>query len=94
PNPYWKPELRTYSGKDQPVIDFLESEKEVEEMLDDIRNYLSRWLPRFQANNRSYVTIAIGCTGGQHRSVYMSNQLGKHFSLHYTNTQIRHRELT
>ena len=94
PNPYWKPELRTYSGKDQPVIDFLESEEEVEEMLDDIRDYLSRWLPRFQANNRSYVTIAIGCTGGQHRSVYMSNQLGKYFSQHYTNTQIRHRELT
>ena len=63
-------------------------------MLDDICHYLSRWLPRFQANNRSYVTIAIGCTGGQHRSVYMSNQLGKYFSPHYTNTQIRHRELT
>ena len=94
PNPYWKPELRTYNGKDQPVIDFLESEQEVEEMLTDIRDYLTRWLPRFDANNRSYVTIAIGCTGGQHRSVYMSNRLGKHFSRHYANTQIRHRELT
>jgi len=93
PNPYWKPELRTYSGKDQPVIDFLKSEQEVEEMLTDIRDYLSRWLPRFDANNRSYVTIAIGCTGGQHRSVYMSNRLRKHFSQHYANTQIRHREL-
>lgn len=94
PNPYWKPELRTYNGKDQPVIDFLESEQEVEEMLTDILDYLTRWLPRFDANNRSYVTVAIGCTGGQHRSVYMSNRLGKHFSQHYANTQTRHRELT
>jgi UPF0042 nucleotide-binding protein len=94
PNPYWKHELRPYSGKDQPVIDFLESESEVTEMLSDIIGYLTRWLPRFEANNRSYLTVAIGCTGGQHRSVYISNMLGKHFNQHYTNTQIRHRELT
>jgi len=94
PNPYWKHELRPYSGKDQPVINFLESESEVTEMLSDIISYLTRWLPRFEANNRSYLTVAIGCTGGQHRSVYISNMLGKHFNRHYTNTQIRHRELT
>lgn len=94
PNPYWKHELRPYSGKDQPVIDFLESESEVTEMVSDIIDYLTRWLPRFEANNRSYLTVAIGCTGGQHRSVYISTILGKHFNKDYTNTQIRHRELT
>jgi len=94
PNPYWKHELRPYSGKDQPVIDFLESEQEVADMLADIIDYLTRWLPRFEANNRSYLTVAIGCTGGQHRSVYISNMLGKHFNQQYNNTQIRHRELT
>jgi len=94
PNPYWKHELRPYSGKDQPVVDFLESESEVTEMVSDIIDYLTRWLPRFEANNRSYLTVAIGCTGGQHRSVYISTILGKHFNKDYTNTQIRHRELT
>jgi len=94
PNPYWKHELRPYNGKDQPVIDFLESEPEVRYMLTDITDYLTRWLPRFKANNRSYLTVAIGCTGGQHRSVYISNMLGKYFNQHYANTQIRHRELT
>jgi UPF0042 nucleotide-binding protein len=93
PNPYWKHELRPYSGKDQPVIEFLESEPEVADMLTDIKNYLSRWLPKFEENNRSYVTIAIGCTGGQHRSVYISNMLLKYFIQQYRNTQIRHREL-
>ena len=94
PNPYWKHELRPYSGKDQPVIEFLEGESEVADMLSDISDYLTRWLPKFADNNRSYVTIAIGCTGGQHRSVYISNMLGKHFAQQYSNTQIRHRELT
>lgn len=93
PNPYWKHELRPFNGKDQPVIDFLESEPEVGYMLTDITDYLIRWLPRFKANNRSYLTVAIGCTGGQHRSVYISNMLGKHFNQHYANTQIRHREI-
>lgn len=94
PNPYWNPELRTFNGNDQPVIEFLELESEVTEMLSDISDFLTRWLPQFQANNRSYVTIAIGCTGGQHRSVYISNMLEKHFSLKYSNTQTRHRELS
>lgn len=93
PNPYWDQELRSYTGKDQPVIQFLEAEPDVNQMLSDITDYLTRWLPKFQANNRSYVTIAIGCTGGQHRSVYISNILGNHFQQHYDNTQIRHREL-
>jgi UPF0042 nucleotide-binding protein len=94
PNPYWNPELRTFSGNDQPVIEFLELESEVTDMLSDISHFLTRWLPQFRANNRSYVTIAIGCTGGQHRSVYISNMLEKHFSQQYNNTQTRHRELS
>lgn len=92
PNPYWKPHLRSHTGCDQPVIDFLEQQPQVEEMFEDIENYLTRWLPRFEANNRSYMTIAIGCTGGQHRSVYMSDRLQRHFSNSHSNVQVRHRE--
>ncbi|MCB1668792.1 MAG: RNase adapter RapZ [Porticoccaceae bacterium] len=94
PNPYWKPELRGYSGNDQPVIEFLETQPDVAHMLADINGYLSRWIPQFQASNRSYLTIAIGCTGGQHRSVYIANQLGKFFSNRLPNIQVRHRELS
>ena len=93
PNPYWKPELRNYTGNDQPVIEFLESQVDVVQMLADINGYLSRWIPHFQASNRSYLTIAIGCTGGQHRSVYIANQLGTFFGERLPNIQVRHREL-
>ncbi len=94
PNPYWDPELRGYNGQDQPVIDFLRQHTSVQEMQEDIRRFLARWLERFEANNRSYMTVAIGCTGGQHRSVYLTEQLGRHFSHHFDNVQIRHRELS
>ena len=93
PNPHWDVQLRTLTGLDQPVIDFLERQTEVEEMFADIRDYLEKWLPYFEQNNRSYVTIAIGCTGGQHRSVYMAERLARHFANRYQNTQVRHREL-
>lgn len=93
PNPYWKPHLRSYTGLDQPVIDFLSSQQEVQEMLADITTFLTRWLPRFAANNRSYLTIGIGCTGGQHRSVFLCDSLHQHFSKVYDNVQVRHREL-
>jgi UPF0042 nucleotide-binding protein len=93
PNPYWKPNLRAHSGREQPVIDFLSQQADVQEMLADISNYLQRWLPRFIANNRSYLTVAIGCTGGQHRSVYLSEELYKTFKALHPNTQLRHREL-
>lgn len=93
PNPYWKPHLRAYNGLDQPVIDFLRDQPEVLEMENDITQYLTRWLPRFAANNRSYITIAIGCTGGQHRSVYFCDRLFQHFSTLYETVQVRHREL-
>lgn len=93
PNPYWKPHLRAYNGLDQPVIDFLQDQPEVLEMEDDIKHYLTRWLPRFAANNRSYITIGIGCTGGQHRSVYFCDRLFRHFAGLYDTVQVRHREL-
>jgi UPF0042 nucleotide-binding protein len=93
PNPYWKPHLRAFNGLEKPVVEFLQDQPEVVEMEDDIKHYLTRWLPRFAANNRSYITIAIGCTGGQHRSVYLCDRLFKHFSEVHDAVQVRHREL-
>lgn len=94
PNPHWKPELRSSTGNDAPVIEFLEQQVEVAAMLADITGYLERWLPKFQAGNRSYLTIAIGCTGGQHRSVYLCNKLSEYFGSRLSNAvQVRHREL-
>ena len=93
PNPYWKTELRTQTGNDSGVITFLESQVDVASMLADIIGYLTRWIPKFQANNRSYLTISIGCTGGQHRSVYIANRLHEHFSKQYNFVQVIHKEL-
>ncbi len=94
PNPYWKHHLRAFSGQDQPVIDFLEAQEDVDKMYQDIANYLDHWLPKFEANNRSYFTVAIGCTGGQHRSVYLCERLYKTFQHKFSNAQLRHRELS
>lgn len=93
PNPYWIPELRAHSGRDQPVIDYLDNEEEVQELFADILSYLRKWLPRIAANNRAYVTIAIGCTGGQHRSVYMVEQLAAALRPDLDSIQVRHRDL-
>jgi len=93
PNPYWKTEIRHFSGLEQPVIEFLESQPEVAAMLADLVGFITRWLPRFVASNRSYLTIAIGCTGGQHRSVYISQRLADHFRQEYPRVQLQHREL-
>ena len=93
PNPYWKAELRALTGNDPGVIEFLESQVDVASMLADIIGYLTRWIPKFQANNRSYLTISIGCTGGQHRSVYMANRLYENFSNEYQFVQVIHKEL-
>ena len=93
PNPHWVPALRSLTGKDQDVIEFLQAQHEVNEMFEDIKNYLEKWLPLFEENNRSYVTVAIGCTGGQHRSVYIAETLAKHFKVNYKNIQVRHREM-
>jgi UPF0042 nucleotide-binding protein len=93
PNPYWKTELRTQTGHDPGVITFLESQIDVASMLADIIGYLTRWIPKFEANNRSYLTVSIGCTGGQHRSVYIANRLHEHFSQQYNFVQVMHKEL-
>jgi UPF0042 nucleotide-binding protein len=75
------------------VIEFMESQTEVAAMLADLSGFLARWIPAFLATNRSYLTIAIGCTGGQHRSVYLCNRLSKQFRYLGINIQAQHREL-
>lgn len=94
PNPYWDAELKPFTGLDKPVRDFLSVQPEVNSMLDDIKSFLTRWLPQYEASNRSYMTIAIGCTGGQHRSVYLCEQLKQAFQNKITNLQVMHRELS
>ena len=94
PNPHWVPELRPLTGFDKPVINYLNGHKEVSEMFDDIMSFMEKWLPRFEADNRSYLTIAIGCTGGQHRSVYLANKLAKASKNKHNNVLSRHREIS
>jgi UPF0042 nucleotide-binding protein len=94
PNPYWDTALRSLTGLDKPVIDFLDEQQEVLDMYTDIRDYLRKWLPIFEQNNRSYITVALGCTGGQHRSVYLCEKLTEEFSATVSNVQARHRELS
>ena len=93
PNPHWNPELRTLSGLDQPVMDYLKDQPMVNEMFEDISSILNRWVPRFEDNARVYMTVAIGCTGGQHRSVYMAQRLAEYLSREHSNVLVRHREL-
>jgi len=93
PNPFWDPSLRKYTGRDEPIIEFLKKEPEVNQMFHDIFSFLDRWVASFEANNRSYLTVAIGCTGGQHRSVFLVEQLAAAFSGRSSNIQIRHREM-
>jgi UPF0042 nucleotide-binding protein len=97
PNPHYEPQLRDLSGKDSPVIEYLRQFPEVAQMMDDIKTYLEKWLPRYLQDGRSYLTVAIGCTGGQHRSVYLVQQLKKYFSEKQAYQDIyyleRHREL-
>ncbi len=93
PNPYWVVELRGLTGKDQNVINFLQNEEVVQEYFQDVRNFIERWAPKFEADNRSYLTVAIGCTGGQHRSVFLVDALGRHFQHSTHNVIVRHREL-
>ncbi len=93
PNPHWDENLRNLSGLDQPVQDYLRNQPMVNEMFEDITHMLARWVPRFEANSRVYMTVAIGCTGGQHRSVYMAQRLAEHLSREYEQVLVRHREL-
>ncbi|MGB1270464.1 MAG: RNase adapter RapZ [Endozoicomonas sp.] len=93
PNPFWFESLRADTGLEQPVQDFMKNEPEVIDMLGDIRKFIEKWLPRFESAQRSYMTIAIGCTGGQHRSVYICKRLGEQFAGQLERVQVRHREL-
>ncbi len=92
PNPYYDRALRDYTGLDQPVIDFLDKSETAQQMIDDIAHFLSRWIPSYEAQNRHYLTIAIGCTGGQHRSVYVAERLARRFRSTML-TVVRHRQL-
>ena len=93
PNPFYDPTLRPLTGKDRAVIEFLDADASVKRMYGDIEKFLTDWLPSFVADNRSYVTVAIGCTGGEHRSVYLVEKLAAHFR-NGRRVLVRHRELT
>ncbi len=93
PNPYWEEKLRAFNGKDQEIISYLEPLPYVQEYYWQLRTFLQTWIPRFEEGNRNYLTVAIGCTGGQHRSVYMVEKLAEYFATLYQDIQIRHREL-
>ncbi len=93
PNPHWVKALRMQSGLDDEVAEFLEAQPVTEKLFHDICQYLDNWLPHYNNGNRSYMTIALGCTGGQHRSVYLANRLFKHYEGRYEHLHLRHREL-
>ncbi len=93
PNPHYDPILKPLTGKDAAVQTFLANQPAAIEMLADIQHYVQKWLPSFNADNRSYLTVAIGCTGGQHRSVYFVEQLSAYFKQQKQQVIIRHREL-
>ena len=93
PNPHWEPELKPLTGLDEPVQSFLGSQPLVTKFVWQIQNLITTWLPHLERNNRSYVTVAIGCTGGQHRSVYVAETLAANIRPVHPDLQIRHREL-
>lgn len=93
PNPHYDPVLKSLTGHDQAVKDFMENQPDAHALFEDICNFIARWLPAFVRDNRSYLTVAIGCTGGQHRSVYFVEKLGQHFRTAQQKVLIRHREL-
>lgn len=93
PNPHYDPVLKPMTGRDRPVVAFLEQQEEVHAMYDDIRQFVGNWLPCFVRDNRSYLTVAIGCTGGQHRSVYFVERLAACFKEQGQRILVRHREL-
>ena len=92
PNPHYESELKALTGRDAPVQDYLRQSEEFVQMQLQIEGFLQQWIPAIERDHRSYVTVAIGCTGGQHRSVFMVEQLAQSFSAHWL-TLKRHREL-
>ncbi|MFZ0487423.1 MAG: RNase adapter RapZ, partial [Arenicellales bacterium] len=93
PNPHWEESLKPLTGLDPAVQEFLGKSERVGEMIRQIRDFVEYWLPAFQSENRSYITVAIGCTGGQHRSVYVADRLAAHFADKPFHVQVRHREM-
>lgn len=93
PNPYWEPHLRKLTGMDEQVAAFLEGEQSVQEMYNQLENFLETWVPQFRKGNRSYLNIAIGCTGGMHRSVYLVERLARSLGKSPDDIVKRHREL-
>lgn len=93
PNPHWEPELKSLTGQDQAVKDYLSAHPIVSKFTFQVNNFLATWLPHIERNNRSYLTIAIGCTGGQHRSVYVAETLADSYRKSYPSVQIRHRDM-
>lgn len=93
PNPHWEAGLRKLSGRDEPVQDWMEKFPQVHHMLEDLKQFLERWLPEYQRQDRTYLTVAIGCTGGQHRSVYLVEKLAEAFRDRFDTLAIRHREI-
>lgn len=93
PNPHWEPDLRPLTGLDAPIKSFLESYPEVIELKLQIQKFIEYWLPMLEKSNRSYLTVAIGCTGGKHRSVYIAQQLADYFSQLGNQVQLHHNTL-
>ena len=93
PNPYWIPELREYSGKDTEVSQYLESQEDVQKMIDSISRFLDEWIDCFRKGSRSYLTISIGCTGGRHRSVFVADQIKLKLDKLHSQVMVRHRDL-
>ncbi len=93
PNPFWEKDLKTYTGKDQPVKDFLASQAIVTKFVWQINSFMMTWLPHLERNNRSYITIAIGCTGGKHRSVYIADLLTNNLKKERSDVHARHRDI-
>jgi len=92
PNPHYDPALRPFTGRDRAVIEFLERQEPVLALFQDVCGFLGRWLPEVVRDNRSYLTVAIGCTGGRHRSVYLAERLAQHFAAEWR-VLVRHRAL-
>ncbi|MEP0203411.1 MAG: RNase adapter RapZ [Halioglobus sp.] len=93
PNPHWVKELRLQTGLDGAVQSFLKEQPMTEQLLNDISTFLDNWLPHYSQSNRSYMTIGLGCTGGQHRSVYLAHRLFEQYKVLYPQVHLRHREL-
>ncbi len=93
PNPYWEPQLRNLNGTEKPVQKFLESQAQVHEMVDDIVLFLEHWIPRYQTFQRSYLTVAVGCTGGQHRSVFITERVASRLEKNHGPIKVYHQEI-